>query len=67
MFLKTAICDDEKSGIDYICKLLENYYFDTGTEFEKHIFSDPDDLIDSYRASGTYDIIFLDVTISSEI
>ena len=64
MVLKTAICDDEKSGIDRICKLLEYYHFDTGTEFDKSIFTDPDALINSFKTPGTYDLVFLDVEMS---
>ena len=61
MILKTAICDDEKEGIECINRLLENYYIDTGIEFSKSVFNDPDDLLRSYTSPGVYDIIFLDV------
>ena len=61
MKLRTAICDDESKGIDTICKLLETYHFETGIEFEKHIYTDPQQLINDYRHSGFYDMLFLDV------
>lgn len=61
MILKTAICDDEKEGVDRIEKLLESYYIDTGIEFSKNIFNDPDDLLKTYTSPGVYDIVFLDV------
>ncbi len=61
MKFKTAICDDESIGIKTICSLLETYHFETGVEFEKHLYTDPLQLINDYKDSGGYDIIFLDV------
>ena len=61
MQLKTAICDDEIIGIEKIRNLLETYHFETGIEFQKDIFMDPEDLLQKYTSAGTYDILFLDV------
>lgn len=61
MTFKTAICDDEKDGLDYIRSYLQTYYFETGTEFTITAYSSPDNLIKDYNESGKYDIVFLDV------
>ena len=61
MHLKAAICDDEKSGIELICKHLESFAMETGNVFENTLYQNPEELLSDYTAAGKYDIIFLDV------
>lgn len=61
MQLRSAICDDEKDGIDLMCRYLDSYSMEKGVDFDKHIYDDPGKLLREYKASGLYDILFLDV------
>ncbi len=61
MLFKTAICDDEQSGIDLVKKYLQTYYFETGIEFELTSYTSPEKLLNDYNQAGRFDMIFLDV------
>ncbi len=67
MTFKTAICDDEKDGLDYIRGYLQTYHFETGTEFSVTTYSSPDSFIEDYNEAGKYDIVFLDVEMPGSI
>lgn len=61
MAIKTAICDDEKNGLEYVRKYLETYYFETGIEFITTFYESPEDLLNDYDEPHKYDLLFLDV------
>ena len=67
MTFKTAICDDEKEGLDYIRNYLQTYHFETGTEFSITTYSSPEEFITDYNKAGIYDIVFLDVEMPGSI
>lgn len=57
--MKIAICDDEKSCLAEIQALAEEYSKEHRTQFE--MFSHPDDLLESARKTGGFDIYVLDI------
>ncbi len=61
MLFKTAVCDDEKEGREYIRRYLEIYHFETGVEFQTTFYTSADDLLSDYNEPGIYDLLFLDV------
>lgn len=61
MAFKTAICDDEKNGLEFVRKSLETYHFETGAEFTTRFFCSADTLLESYREPHEFDLLFLDV------
>ena len=63
MILRTAICDDNEKDIKMLEKLLEQYHFETGVEFDIKKYTVPDNLISDYTEPDVYDLIFLDVEI----
>ena len=61
MIFKTAVCDDEREGREYIRRQLEIYHFETGVEFQTTFYTSADDLLSDYNEPGIYDLLFLDV------
>lgn len=63
MNLKVAICDDEREWIDIIRKRLETYTIETDITFDISDFNDPDNLMNSYKEPGAFNILFLDMEV----
>jgi len=61
MRFKTAICDDEQSGVDMLKHYLQHYNIETGVEFDISSFSDPNELLFAYQSPGVFDFVFLDM------
>ena len=61
MRFKVAICDDEIKWIAIIKERLKAYSLKTDISFDISEFVNPNDLLKSYKQSGTYDILFLDM------
>lgn len=61
MNFKTAVCDDEKNGQDFVRRYLEVYHFETGVEFTAKYYDSADELLKDYNEPGKYDFLFLDV------
>lgn len=61
MRFKVAICDDEIKWIETIKERLRAYSLKTDISFDITEFVNPNELLKSYKRSGTYDILFLDM------
>ena len=57
--MKIAICDDEKSCLEGINAIAEEYSKENHTQFE--MFSHPDDLMEKAQKIGGFDIYILDI------
>lgn len=61
MKLNIAICDDEPNAGYHLSKIIENYSFSKGVDFQIDYFSDGKALLQRYQKSGDYHILLLDV------
>ena len=57
-----GIVDDDAASRQTMTAHLKRFEAEHGVTLDLHVFSDPQDLLDSYR--GDYDIVFLDVEMS---
>ncbi len=61
MKLNIAICDDDKKDIYNLSNILESYYIAKDIDLKIDTFSSGKALFQSYKKSGDYHILFLDV------
>ena len=61
MKLNIAICDDEQSDLDHLTDALQSYYIARDIEIRFDSFLSGKALLQSYKKSGDYQIVLLDV------
>lgn len=64
--IRLAFCDDDKSVIDELERLLERYRAERGYEIECTAFQNPLDLLAEVERGARFDVLFLDVLMPGE-
>lgn len=64
--IRLAFCDDDKSVIDELERLLERYRAERGYEIECATFQNPLDLLAEVERGARFDVLFLDVLMPGE-